>query len=131
VLFFQETSLLSFTPPLSFSREKRGDRPTRTDREHDSKEQIAAEAEPATEEPAANAEAEAEAAPVEEGPKQLSLEEYRRQQQERRAQASLPAPRKAGEGEDLSKWGKAQVLAASKAEEEDNTEDATVSICMC
>jgi len=48
--------------------------------------------------------------PEEEGPKQLTLDEFRRQQQERRNQLSLPAARKAGEGEDASRWGQAQEL---------------------
>lgn len=69
--------------------------------------------------PAAGEAAPAEAeAPKEEEPKVFSLDEYKLQQQARRAAAhALPAQRKAGEGEDNARWGDAQELV--KNDEED------------
>lgn len=53
-------------------------------------------------------------APVEDGSQLLSLDEYRRQQKERRAQAPALPARKAGEGEDKSKWAAGQELVVKE-----------------
>jgi len=56
-----------------------------------------------------------------EEPKTLSLDEYKRQQQSKRAGGpSLPTARKPGEGEDDAKWGDAQELVKQG---EDDAED--------
>lgn len=65
-----------------------------------------------------------EAEPKPEEPVQLTLDEYRRQQAKRLAQAQLPAVRKAGEGEDASRWGNSQELTKEE-EEEETTQEAT------
>jgi len=59
--------------------------------------------------------------PKDDEPKTLSLDEYKRQQQSKRSGGpSLPAARKAGEGEDDAKWGDAQELV--KQNEDDGAD---------
>jgi hypothetical protein len=55
-------------------------------------------------------------APKDDEPKQVSLEEFLRQKSQR--SVPLPAARKAGEGEDASRWGDAQELVKEDEDEE-------------
>lgn len=64
----------------------------------------------------------AEAGPVEEEPKEMTLDEYKAMQHESRAQQQFKL-RKAGEGVDNAQWKKTYLLKKTKEEEEDEEED--------
>jgi len=61
---------------------------------------------------------EAPAADVEEAPKELTLEEYRKIEEEKRFKSNLKL-RKAGEGEDTKQWKKTFLLEKQKNDEEE------------
>ena len=65
-------------------------------------------------------------APKDDEPKQLTLDEFKKLQV--RKVAALPAARKAGEGEDTSKWANAQQL--TKDDDEDDSDKVCVSLCV-
>lgn len=77
--------------------------------------------------PAENAEEHVEAAPVDDEPPTKTLEDFKREREEKRLAINFNT-RKAGEGEDKTKWKKTYVLQKKPAEDDEEVEYEEIEV---